>query len=284
MIMKSKELKTAQPQGVMNAKPLKIAIHYETVGRTDDFTHFSNVRTDIQFIARNYFRNENYYRIDNKPVIVIYLTRVLSVSDLLCRFIWLMRKGAKDAGFPDIYIVGDQVFGPLTNFTDQKVQDINLLNAITDYDVYGSIAKNGYARAMGVNKFYNDQMIWRNVAKLKGVGFIPIAAPGYNDRGVRDGHLPLSRKLNAMSDFGSLFDTMVKRAMNQLDQNADHLLLINSFNEWHEDTQIEPVINANPTSLDTSFPNSKYTKGYAYEGYGLRYLDILREAVASSEG
>ena len=29
--------------------------------------------------------------------------------------------------------------------------------------------------------------------------------------------------------------------MQLTDKNADNLLLITSFNEWHEDTQIEPV-------------------------------------------
>jgi hypothetical protein len=60
------------------------------------------------------------------------------------------------------------------------------------------------------------------------------------------------------------------------DPTIDELILVTSFNEWHEDTQIEPVIRADPTAADDSPGGGGYTDGLAYEGYGLRYLDILR--------
>ena len=53
--------------------------------------------------------------------------------------------------------------------------------------------------------------------------------------------------------------------------------MINSFNEWHEDTQIEPTIAAPRTNVDDS-GTQRYTEGHFYEGYGDLYLDILQAA------
>jgi hypothetical protein len=77
---------------------------------------------------------------------------------------------------------------------------------------------------------------------------------------------------------GLLFKRMLADvAVPRTDPDADNILMINSFNEWHEDTQIEPTIVAPRTDADDSSSQS-YTKGYFYQGYGDLYLNILRDA------
>jgi hypothetical protein len=70
---------------------------------------------------------------------------------------------------------------------------------------------------------------------------------------------------------------MITEAARLTDEEAGNLFVITSWNEWHEDTQIEPVTVAPPTSKDNSSSGQDYTLGLEYEGYGLKYLDILRE-------
>lgn len=50
--------------------------------------------------------------------------------------------------------------------------------------------------------------------------------------------------------------------------------MVNSFNEWHEDTQIEPA-----QGTSTSLPET-LTHGIEYDGYGELYLNILRQETA----
>jgi hypothetical protein len=57
------------------------------------------------------------------------------------------------------------------------------------------------------------------------------------------------------------------------------MMLVTSWNEWSEDTAIEPAASAPATASDRSRSGSVYTQGYRYEGYGTRYLDILREKI-----
>jgi hypothetical protein len=77
---------------------------------------------------------------------------------------------------------------------------------------------------------------------------------------------------------GSTMSEMLDRVvLPHTDPDIDDLILVNSFNEWHEDTQIEPTIISPMTNTDNTPTGMGYTAGYYYEGYGNLYLDILRE-------
>ena len=248
---------------------MQIALFYETSGRVPGFEDVSNISSDIEHMAAHYFDHPNYLHIDRRPVLFIYLTRVLSRNGVLEEEVAQMRNTAKDAGH-DIYIIGDQVFGQPTNSSA-----LSLLDGVTNYDVYGSMGAQGYAGQQKVDAYYAAQGKWQGLANVAGAAFIPAATPGFNDKGVRDGHPAVSRKLTEESEPGSLFRAMLQQAVSYAEPATGHMLLVTSWNEWHEDTQIEPVIEAVPTSLDDS--DGAYSEGLEYEGYGERYLDILRE-------
>jgi hypothetical protein len=69
-------------------------------------------------------------------------------------------------------------------------------------------------------------------------------------------------------------------AMPHLDPTCGRIVMVTSFNEWYEDTQIEATAGtAEPTSTDDSPSGTHYTGGQRYVDYGCLYLDILRQAV-----
>jgi len=155
-----------------------------------------------------------------------------------------------------------------------------LWDAITDFDVYGTVLQSGGSTTAALDQLatiYDDA---KAAAASLGVGFIPTASPGFNDKGVRDGHPAAPRYLEDVpnSQPGDLFARLLKDvAVPRLDGGAANILMINSFNEWHEDTQIEPSIVAPPTNVDDP-GTGRYSEGFYYEGYGDKYLNILYAA------
>ena len=67
-------------------------------------------------------------------------------------------------------------------------------------------------------------------------------------------------------------------ALPHLDPRSDRILMVTSFNEWYEDTQIEATSGTTPPSdTDDSTGGIYYTGGQRYVDYEYLYLDILRE-------
>jgi glycoprotein endo-alpha-1,2-mannosidase len=254
----------------------KIALFYETTGRIKQSEEFSTHRVvpDIEYLCEKYFDHPNYFRIDGRPVLFIYLTRKLAAIGNLDTVIDLMKQTARNKGH-DVFVVGDQVFGRAPNiFADEVYTPFETLDAATNYDVYGSMgALGGYAGEDAVKENYQKMLKWREIAHRHQCAFIPAASPGYNDLGVRPEkkHSPLSRQLTADDKPGSLFKAALREARNLVDAKVDNLLMVNSFNEWHEDTQIEPASGGSTTKPDD------LTYGLEYHGYGELYLNILRE-------
>ena len=239
----------------------RIAVLYETTGRTRDFTDYTAVRPDVAYLARTYFDHPNYLRIEGRPVLFVYLTRVLAQRGQLEAVVTNMREAAAAEGH-EVFIVGDHVFGSAPGVAGQMA----LLDGVTGYDVYGSMAVKGYASHSQVNSYFARQARWRALAEGAGVAFVPGVTPGFNDTAVRAGHAPLSRQLGPEAEFGSLFRAMLEGAVAQADPRAGGMVLVTSWNEWHEDTQIEPVATAAATRADDSEGGSAYTTGLASEG------------------
>ena len=261
----------------------QVALFYETTGRIKESEGFDlhRVAGDIAYICQNYFSHKNYYKIQGQPVLFIYLTRRLSNQTfedgrvVLPEVIRLMRETAQattGCNTTELYIVGDQAFGEAPTL-GSEYYPFRHLDAVTNYDVYGDMAsKTPYAGTDGIARYFQQQAEWKVSANNSGVAFVPVVSPGYNDQGVRlaANRIPLSRRVSPKDREGSLLASQLVFARGLVDDVAERLLLVNSFNEWHEYTQVEPV-NLAPA---TTQPN-RYTDGVAYVGYGELYLDII---------
>lgn len=270
---------------------IKFAIHYETKGRMgSDYSNTSNLAPDITHIADTYFSHPNYLKIKGKPVIVMYLTRVLSQSaggSRLGSVLQIMRDAAAAKGY-QLYIIGDQTSGGAMGVAADDVS-AGLLDAITSYNVFGNISSKGYAGQTQIDLYYAQQSLWKVLADSvvrgdgSGVDYIPDVIPGFNNKATDPATAPepLSRRLTASDGEGSLFRTSLHKAKNCTDPDIGNMIFITSWNEWHEDSQIEPVKLLTPpdnvTNVDDSPSGSDYTTGLYYESYGTLYLDILRE-------
>jgi len=255
-----------------SAGKLKYAILYESTGRLGSFTNpnYSRLLPDFTYLSTHYFNHPHYLQIDGRPVVFIYLTRVYfrnqgdqALADLR-------------AAFPTLYIVADDVFG-----LNYKSSYAAKWDAVTAYDVYGQTMQafgSTQAALSRLDTILNDAKAAANSAN---VGLIPFACPGFNDRGVRSGHAGAPRYFQDVpqSVEGDFFRSMLKDVVvPQADPLAKNMLMITSFNEWHEDTQIEPTAGTSgTTALDDSPGGTDYTQAYRYTDYGYLYIDILRQ-------
>lgn len=121
----------------------KVALFYETNARVKlgIERNVSDIfYQDMAYIANTYFDNPNYYRIDNRPVLFVYLTRDLDSEGTLDEVTSQMRQATFDNGGHNLYIVGDQVFGKAPN-NGKYYDPFDLLDAVTNYDVYGNLKR-----------------------------------------------------------------------------------------------------------------------------------------------
>jgi Glycosyl hydrolase family 99 len=221
----------------------KIALLYEGGGRGIKASagwDTSNVYPDMEYICSVYFDHPNYYRIQNKPVIVIYLSRQMHDKGVLTTVLRNMRQAAQDKCQTEIFIIGDHVWKSPpqgTAFYAPFDTPGASLDAVTNYDVYGNVGSTPYATQVKINQHYERQRQWKSFSAGKGVGYIPGTSPGYNDRGVRLGNnnMGLSRRLNGREDeAGTLFAAHLVQARQLVSDQLGNLLLVNSWNEWHE--------------------------------------------------
>ncbi len=256
------------------AGEIKHAVHYESTGRfgrSNNNPNFNNLVPDFEYLAENVFTDPNYYRIDGRPVVFMYVSRAYFNNPAAQQALANARQSLVQNYGYDPYVVGDEVFD--SSFNASRASHFD---AVTTYDVYAmsGMKFNGATQgdvATAASKYAQ--------AAAAGATVIPGISPGYNDKIVRDGNPATGRYFEneTVAQAGSVFSTLLDQAAApNLDPAVNNLLMVNSFNEWHEDTQIEPTIVTPPSGLDDSATGFVYTQGKAYEGYGNKYLDILR--------
>jgi glycoprotein endo-alpha-1,2-mannosidase len=259
------------------AGELSYTIHYETSGRlgSSSAPNYARFETDMRYLAQNVFSDPNYMRINSRPVVVLYLSRDYFCAqagwDALANVRTIMQN---EYGY-DPYIVGDHFFGNIAAGAQH-------LDAVTAFDVYGQAFGSRPTNVASLNRLEDIYDFVDRYVDTVGVDFIPGLAPGYNDTAVRSGNAPSPRYLidaaYGPTTQGSTMSEMLDRVvLPHTDSDINDLILVNSFNEWHEDTQIEPTIIAPATTTDDTPTGTGYTAGYSYEGYGNLYLDILRD-------
>lgn len=254
------------------AGALKYAILYESTGRFGRFESpdYGRWIEDLTYLEEHYFNHPYYLTINGKPVIFVYLSRVY------------FRNKGHDAlkemreKFPHVYLVGDDVFG-----AGYKSEWAKNFDAVTAYDVYGqSVGRFGGTHRAIAFLSENYQRAKRE-ANSVGTAFIPTIAPGYNDTAVRKGHPGRARYFSddEHSREGDIFRAMIREvALPHLDRRCDQIMMVTSFNEWYEDTQIEATSGtAPPSATDDSTSGTYYTGGQRYVDYEYLYLDILRQ-------
>jgi glycoprotein endo-alpha-1,2-mannosidase len=134
-------------------------------------------------------------------------------------------------------------------------------------------------------------MWWRSTANTAGgrrgrTCIVPGLIPGYNDRGVRRGldHFVIPRQWERALGEGSFLARSFDRLGFPLADPRLNMIMLTSWNEWNEDTAIEPLAPAPATTRDGSRETNFFTRDHAYAGHGLAYLETVRDKVVAVSG
>jgi glycoprotein endo-alpha-1,2-mannosidase len=237
----------------------QLAVLYESLARFPlgpdarihlDAAGAARMVDDFDYLARTYFSRPGYLRVDGRPLVVIYASRIYRgpLADAIAG----IRADVESVTGVDPYLVGDEV--DWDNPPDPA--RICLFDAITGYTAYSRTQAPTLTGAAFLTAARERTQLFAAVARREGVAFVPDALPGYDDLGERpaEGHHVLPRELGG--DPAGLFAEELTAAAPLVDERLG-LLAVTSWNEWGEDTQIEPS-----------------------QGYGTSFLERLRDFAA----
>ena len=229
------------------ARDFRFAILYESPGllgvdngkiNLDDAAKRAKLVEDFVYLAETYFTQPYYLRVDDRPVVFLYLTRIF-VGDVAAT-LDEVRAVVLDHTGQTLFIIGDEVY-----WQSPSRSRLLYYDGVTAYNMHTSVLGIADGFAGKVTKQYEA---WAYAAEKYGVTFVPDVMPGFDDTAVRPEaeHPPIPRS-------PELFETQLRDAFALADGEA-RIVMITSWNEWHEDTSVEPA-----------------------EEFGLVYLETLRD-------
>ncbi|MGE5432185.1 MAG: glycoside hydrolase family 99-like domain-containing protein [Syntrophomonadaceae bacterium] len=225
-------------------------------------TYISRFLSNLDYMAKNHFNSPNYLKIDNKPVLYIYLTRTMQGD--YKRLFQSADTLLQNRGYAGLYVVGDEVY-----WREFSQDHLNYMEAVTAYNPH--ISESWVSDPVKFVSRTKTELYdpWMAIVNKSSKSLWVDVLPGFNDLGVRKDmqHPVIPRdSVNTFINFLNSAKIILKNQTVPL-----KVLVVTSWNEWHEDSQIEPV-------AESVLPAQKpfeLTKGFWYHGYGTSCLDIL---------
>ncbi|CAJ1943457.1 unnamed protein product [Cylindrotheca closterium] len=228
--------------GMMNAPSLNkinFCMLYESVilddrGNWRDGSKEEALYRDLKVIVDEFFDHPSYLKINGRPVIIFYITRSRMAYDEGFDGPSVIANMRRRLGH-DIYFIADEPFFDWDNkspedngnaFKDGK----QVFDAYTTYNMFrNSVVRQGETATD--YQMREAMPIWKRWAEQ--LPLFPNVMPQYYDF---RGHKPL---LGNSADFMKQLREVACLPQTNFD-GAPHIMMITSFNEWWEGTQIEP--------------------------------------------
>jgi hypothetical protein len=194
---------------------------------------------DFAYLRANYFDHPRYLRIDDRPLVYLYLSRSFrgdfrSALDLV------------HAAGP-LFLLGDEIFpsGPVDR------DRIAALDAVTAYHVYipSALEPFGFRYSAYTDQVEAEFRRWHdliggihNVYSGQPVRMVPTVIPDFNDSGLRRrSGRERNRPLVFGPDPAQEFQQQIERLKPLVDRRLN-LMALTSYNEFHEGTTVEEAL------------------------------------------
>lgn len=224
---------------------LEYSILYETDGRLgvppdmDSEENRRQFRQDLEHFAAKYFNRESYKTIDGRPV--LYIFRADSFyGDVETAF-----EEAFDAAGVEPYIIADMPpdtaidYWPMSDLADA----VTIYAPVSAFFPYRGQENLDEIFLENLEEFYQR---WYLVEDLVDVDIMPTVMPGWNTSEITHAGGPPDHP--TLDPTPELFERAAKIAR----KYAEGPVFITSFNEWYENTQIEPSEEFGEEFLDVS--------------------------------
>jgi hypothetical protein len=232
-----------------------------------------------EYLAKSFMGHKNYLKVDGKPVLFLYASR--HFLGPVFEAIQAARQHVFETTGIELYLVGDEAFYNVLTYSNKKGvlllpeyipewDRVAAYDALTLYNPLDPHQSQDSPDAY-LQQFTELYRRYSMVCSALGVSFFPAVLPGYNDWGVRpkEAHAVVPRLLSAKEP-----DSFFLKSLRWLGQDfidpKQPFIIITSWNEWNEGTQIEPAISANNSEQIQTDSDRSYE-------YQSRYLKELKK-------
>ncbi|GAL68391.1 glycoside hydrolase family 99-like domain-containing protein [Jejuia pallidilutea] len=234
-----------------NASDVDFALSYNFAfmqlgnnNRVDDpsFDKVPLVLNDFENM-KHFFNMPNYKRVNGKALVYINNGAFLFANDN--KAVYDAIRSAMNADGIELYIIGEQ-----PEWTPPLRYDFRFVGGVdaVSHNSYITVTRNSIDRLLLFEQYVDQALtIAKNDLEQIGLEYIPQVSPSYNVTYVN----PNNGNFIVEKDEES-FRTFCDIAQKASSENR--IILVNSFNNWNFDTQVEPA-----------------------QSYGSKYLDILRD-------
>lgn len=204
----------------------------------DNSSNMAKLAGDMEVLARDFFSSPQFWKINNKPVIFLCHSRYF-IGDVP-NAIGRLRDIAQDKGFKPFF-VGDEVY-----YYESPHASADWLKSYDALSAYALHANNNAGVTSGNYEARLDSLfnLWSKRGKL-----IPIAMPGFEhiDQAART-YDP--KNLDGIDRNPDKFTQRIQIAKRYMSPELSTLMIV-SFNDWFDNSQIEPTNQEGFTYLDT---------------------------------
>ena len=208
---------------------IRFAILYESQGRLGDATTLNpqtieTMARDLQYLERTYFNDPHYLKIDNRPVVFLYTTRGFTPTEMIPTAM----KEIRDRLTSNVYLVADQYQWEVP--MDENVVGAAGFDAVTAY----MFKPTNFQDTDTFVRQYPDVLGQRTrEAQRAKSSSVPNVFPA--------SHAATRQQQLVPRMDGSQFKSVLREALKFADPANGRMVMLTSWNEWHEDTSIEPA-------------------------------------------
>lgn len=225
---------------------LKITVYIEKFPTGADALTLSKQVAELDYVIKTYSQSPAWLRVGERPVVFVYASALKAGGDQWRRAI---DRARVDYPSTDPIFIADVSYGLSTAAQRQAASYVPYFDGVHGYSIRGM--RQRFSLKQNVEIAQENFAQWRvGISRLQIT--CDTVMPGYDDTALTERPLP---RPTVLRNNGSLYSALWKQA---IADNPDWIL-IDSWSEWHEGTEIEPSVEYGQLYLDIT---AKYSRNF----------------------